>query len=133
MLASRCGYSADLSGPVNDRPNPFRRDANWAQLPMGLKWGAVIGASVLTLLKEWLKDLLPTRFGASGNRRVGGRFDNNPFAAVRIAFLLRARFNHRRGKRALLVQMKSQGHVHGAFHSVDAHFAIALRRVRIAR
>jgi branched-chain amino acid transport system permease protein len=30
-------------------------------------WGAVMGASLLTLLKEWLKDLLPTRFGASGN------------------------------------------------------------------
>jgi beta-lactamase superfamily II metal-dependent hydrolase len=30
--------------PVNDRPNPYRRDASWAQLPAGLKWGAVIGA-----------------------------------------------------------------------------------------
>jgi sugar lactone lactonase YvrE len=30
--------------PINDRPNPYRRDANWAQLPAGLKWGAVIGA-----------------------------------------------------------------------------------------
>src|SRR3954471_16080 len=30
--------------PINDRPNPYRRDANWAQLPSGLKWGAVIGA-----------------------------------------------------------------------------------------
>ena len=30
--------------PINDRPNPFRRDANWAKLPPGLKWGAVIGA-----------------------------------------------------------------------------------------
>jgi len=30
--------------PINDRPNPYRRDANWAQLPPGLKWGAVIGA-----------------------------------------------------------------------------------------
>jgi branched-chain amino acid transport system permease protein len=33
-------------------------------------WGAVIGASVLTLLKESLKDLLPTSFGASGNYEV---------------------------------------------------------------
>ena len=33
-------------------------------------WGAVIGASLLTLLKEWLKDLLPTSFGASGNYEV---------------------------------------------------------------
>ena len=30
--------------PINDRPNPYRRDANWAQLPAGTKWGAVIGA-----------------------------------------------------------------------------------------
>jgi len=30
--------------PINDRPNPYRRDANWAHLPAGLKWGAVIGA-----------------------------------------------------------------------------------------
>ncbi len=30
--------------PINDLPNPYRRDANWAQLPAGLKWGAVIGA-----------------------------------------------------------------------------------------
>jgi streptogramin lyase len=29
---------------VNDRPNPYRRDATWAQLPAGLRWGAVIGA-----------------------------------------------------------------------------------------
>jgi branched-chain amino acid transport system permease protein len=33
----------------------------------GHVWGAVIGASVLTLLKEWLKGVLPTDFGASGN------------------------------------------------------------------
>jgi ABC-type branched-subunit amino acid transport system ATPase component/ABC-type branched-subunit amino acid transport system permease subunit len=36
----------------------------------GHVWGAVIGASVLTMLKEWLKDLLPTSFGASGNYEV---------------------------------------------------------------
>ena len=30
--------------PINDRPNPYKRDANWAQLPAGLKWAAVIGA-----------------------------------------------------------------------------------------
>ena len=30
--------------PINDLPNPYRRDANWAQLPAGMKWGAVIGA-----------------------------------------------------------------------------------------
>jgi DNA-binding beta-propeller fold protein YncE len=30
--------------PINDRPNPYRRDANWARLPAGMTWGAVIGA-----------------------------------------------------------------------------------------
>ena len=30
--------------PINDRPNPYRRDASWAHLPAGLRWGAVIGA-----------------------------------------------------------------------------------------
>jgi len=33
-------------------------------------WGAVIGASLLTLLKEWLKDLLPKFFEQSGNYEV---------------------------------------------------------------
>ena len=33
-------------------------------------WGAVIGASLLTLLKEWLKDILPTFFEQSGNYEV---------------------------------------------------------------
>jgi branched-chain amino acid transport system permease protein len=33
-------------------------------------WGAVIGAAILTVLKEWLKDVLPTSFGASGNYEI---------------------------------------------------------------
>ena len=33
-------------------------------------WGAVIGASILTVLKEWLKGVLPTSFGASGNFEI---------------------------------------------------------------
>jgi branched-chain amino acid transport system permease protein len=33
----------------------------------GHVWGAVIGASILTFLKEWLKGVLPTSYGASGN------------------------------------------------------------------
>jgi branched-chain amino acid transport system permease protein len=36
----------------------------------GQVWGAVIGASILTVLKEWLKGVLPTSFGASGNYEV---------------------------------------------------------------
>ena len=47
-------------------------------------WGAVIGASVLTLLKEWLKDLLPTRFGASGN------YEAVVFGALMLLLLHRA-------------------------------------------
>jgi branched-chain amino acid transport system permease protein len=33
-------------------------------------WGAVVGASLLTLLKEWLKDILPKFFQQSGNYEV---------------------------------------------------------------
>lgn len=33
-------------------------------------WGAVIGASLLTVLKEWLKDLLPKVFGQTGNYEI---------------------------------------------------------------
>jgi branched-chain amino acid transport system permease protein len=33
-------------------------------------WGAVLGASVLTVLKEWLKDLLPKLFQQTGNYEI---------------------------------------------------------------
>ena len=33
-------------------------------------WGALVGASLLTLLKEWLKDILPKFFAQSGNYEV---------------------------------------------------------------
>ncbi|HEY5900299.1 MAG TPA: branched-chain amino acid ABC transporter ATP-binding protein/permease, partial [Burkholderiales bacterium] len=33
-------------------------------------WGAVVGAALLTMLKEWLKDILPKFFEASGNYEV---------------------------------------------------------------
>ncbi|HQV16582.1 MAG TPA: ATP-binding cassette domain-containing protein, partial [Denitromonas sp.] len=36
----------------------------------GHVWGAVIGAAVITILKQWLQDLLPVLFGASGNFEV---------------------------------------------------------------
>jgi len=42
--ATGAGFLRKSATPINDRPNPYRRDANWAQLPAGLKWGAVIGA-----------------------------------------------------------------------------------------
>lgn len=36
----------------------------------GHVWGAVIGAAVITILKQWLQDILPALFGASGNFEV---------------------------------------------------------------
>jgi branched-chain amino acid transport system permease protein len=36
----------------------------------GSVWGAVAGAAVVTLLKQWLQDLLPGLLGASGNFEV---------------------------------------------------------------
>ncbi|TAK40645.1 MAG: branched-chain amino acid ABC transporter ATP-binding protein/permease [Betaproteobacteria bacterium] len=33
-------------------------------------WGAVVGASLLTVLKEWLKDILPRLFGQSGSYEI---------------------------------------------------------------
>ena len=33
-------------------------------------WGAVLGATILTVLKEWLQDLLPKLFGGTGNYEI---------------------------------------------------------------
>ncbi len=33
-------------------------------------WGAVVGAAILTMLKEWLKDWLPAVLGATGNYEI---------------------------------------------------------------
>ena len=33
-------------------------------------WGALVGAGVITVLKQWLQDLLPKLFGTSGNFEV---------------------------------------------------------------
>jgi ABC-type branched-subunit amino acid transport system ATPase component/ABC-type branched-subunit amino acid transport system permease subunit len=71
-------------------PNAFNVNAGIEYLFMAViggashVWGAVIGASVLTLLKEWLKDLLPTRFGASGN------YEAVVFGALMLLLLHRA-------------------------------------------
>jgi ABC-type branched-subunit amino acid transport system ATPase component len=48
-------------------------------------WGAVIGAALLTLLKEWLKDLLPKVMDQSGN------FEIVVFGLLVIVMLHRAR------------------------------------------
>ena len=36
----------------------------------GQVWGALVGAGVMTVLKEWLKDLLPRLFSATGNYEI---------------------------------------------------------------
>jgi hypothetical protein len=43
--------------PINDRPNPYRRDANWAQLPAGLKWGAPVRAKPTARLERHLPEV----------------------------------------------------------------------------
>ncbi|MCX7309078.1 MAG: branched-chain amino acid ABC transporter ATP-binding protein/permease, partial [Afipia sp.] len=54
-------------------PTPFGLDASIEYLFMAVigganyLWGAIVGASVLTLLKQWLQDLLPQILGRSGN------------------------------------------------------------------
>ena len=48
-------------------------------------WGAVIGASLLTMLKEWLKDILPRFFEQSGN------YEAIVFGLLMLALLHRAR------------------------------------------
>jgi len=48
-------------------------------------WGAVIGASLLTLLKEWLKDILPKFFEQSGN------YELIVFGLLMLSLLHRAR------------------------------------------
>ncbi len=51
----------------------------------GQVWGAVLGAGVITLLKQWLQDLLPRILGAAGN------FEGVVFGLLLVALLHRAR------------------------------------------
>ncbi|MCZ7559598.1 MAG: branched-chain amino acid ABC transporter ATP-binding protein/permease [Burkholderiaceae bacterium] len=57
-------------------PNPFGLNPGIEYLFMAVVggavsvWGALLGASLITLLKQWLQDLLPAIFGASGNFEV---------------------------------------------------------------
>jgi branched-chain amino acid transport system permease protein len=57
-------------------PQPFGVNASIDYLFMAVTggstevWGAVIGAALLTLLKEWLKDLLPKVMAQSGNFEI---------------------------------------------------------------
>src|SRR6202142_4502036 len=57
-------------------PSPFNINASIDYLFMAViggstqVWGAVICSTILTLLKEWLKDLLPKLFESSGNYEI---------------------------------------------------------------
>ncbi|MFY9511473.1 MAG: branched-chain amino acid ABC transporter permease, partial [Rubrivivax sp.] len=51
----------------------------------GQVWGALLGAGVITLLKQWLQDLLPALLGRSGN------FEMIVFGALLILLLQRSR------------------------------------------
>lgn len=51
----------------------------------GHVWGALVGAGLITVLKQWLQDLLPRVFGASGN------FEIIVFGLMMIFVLHRAR------------------------------------------
>ena len=48
-------------------------------------WGALLGAGVITVLKQWLQDLLPKMLGASGN------FEMIVFGVMMVLVLQRAR------------------------------------------
>jgi branched-chain amino acid transport system permease protein len=48
-------------------------------------WGAVVGAGILTVLKQWLQDLLPRLLGQSGN------FEMIVFGVLLVLLLQRAR------------------------------------------
>jgi len=72
LLAAISGWLyAHLQRFVN--PTPFGINQGIEYLFMavvggaGSVWGAVVGATVITLLKEWLQDLLPALLGRQGN------------------------------------------------------------------
>jgi branched-chain amino acid transport system permease protein len=75
LLASISGWLyAHLLRFVN--PTPFSINLGIEYLFMvvvggaGYVWGAIIGATLLTLLKEWLQDLLPKLIGQAGEFEV---------------------------------------------------------------
>ena len=51
----------------------------------GHVWGALVGAGVITLLKQWLQDILPKLLGQAGN------FEVIVFGLMMIVVLQRAR------------------------------------------
>ena len=75
LLASVSGWLyAHFLRYVN--PSPFNLNAGIDYMFMaviggsGQVWGAVVGAGILTLLKEWLKDVLPKLIDHSGNYEI---------------------------------------------------------------
>ncbi len=75
LLASISGWLyAHLQRFVN--PTPFALNQGIEYLFMavvggiGHVWGAVLGAGVITILKQWLQDLLPQLLGQSGNFEI---------------------------------------------------------------
>jgi branched-chain amino acid transport system permease protein len=72
-------------------PTPFSLHAGIEYLFMavvggaGQVWGALIGAGLITVMKQWLQDLLPRLLGASGN------FEVIVFGVLMVLLLHRAR------------------------------------------
>ncbi len=90
LLASMSGWLyAHLLRFVN--PTPFSINAGIEYLFMAVVggaasvWGAVVGAGILTVLKQWLQDLLPRLLGQSGN------FEMIVFGVLLVLLLQRAR------------------------------------------
>jgi branched-chain amino acid transport system permease protein len=90
LLACVSGWLyAHLQRFVN--PSPFGINQGIEYLFMavvggaGSVWGAVIGATLITLLKQWLQDLLPQVLGRSGN------FEMVVFGVLMVLLLQRAR------------------------------------------
>ena len=89
LLACTSGWLyAHLQRFVN--PTPFSLPAGIEYLFMaviggaGYVWGALAGAIVLTVTRQWLQDLLPIVFGQSGN------FESIAFGVLMIVILQRA-------------------------------------------
>jgi branched-chain amino acid transport system permease protein len=90
LLASLSGWLyAHLLRFVN--PTPFSINAGIEYLFMAVVggaasvWGAVVGAGILTVLKQWLQDFLPKLLGQSGN------FEMIVFGVLLVLLLQRAR------------------------------------------
>ncbi len=90
LLASLSGWLyAHLLRFVN--PTPFSINAGIEYLFMAVVggaasvWGAVVGAGILTILKQWLQDVLPKILGQSGN------FEMIVFGVLLVLLLQRAR------------------------------------------